>query len=125
MELLDWIATGKTSTLSKFLAALVVLSPAEGSLVCIYSTTLYRAVEVLKGAKRYIYWMEKLRDDAAKIIADNEYSLEVETIYGNKHTVKARPKTPNSCRGDAPKAAIFDEVTRKRARSDPSAPRSC
>lgn len=100
---------GKTSTLSKFLAALTVLSPATGSLVCIYSTTLFRAVEVLRGAKRYVYWLQSTHADAPKVITDNEFTLEVETVYGNAHVVKARPKTANSCRGDAPHAAIFDE----------------
>jgi hypothetical protein len=101
---------GKTSTLSKFLACLVVLSPATGSLVCVYSTTLFRAVEVVRGAKRYVHWLINANHaDAPKIITDNEYTLEVKTVYGNTHVVKARPKTANSCRGDAPHSAFFDE----------------
>lgn len=100
---------GKTSTLAKFLACLTVLSPATGSLVCVYSTTLFRAVEVIRGAKRYVYWLDKTHADAPKIITDNEYTLEVKTVYNNTHVIKARPKTANSCRGDAPHAAFFDE----------------
>lgn len=88
------------------MAVLLALSPEEGSLVCIYSTTLFRAVEVLRGAKRYIYWMQQQRDDAPSILSDNEYGIDVKTVYGNSHNVKARPKTPNSCRGDAPKAGV-------------------
>ena len=67
------------------------------------------ALQVIRGAKRYIYWLEKTHADAPSIVTDNEFTLEVKTIYGNIHIIKARPKTANSCRGDAPHSAIFDE----------------
>ena len=78
--------------------------------MCVYSTTLFRAAEVLKGAKRYIHWTVQTRDDGPTIVGDNEYTFTVKTMYGNTHSIRARPKTPNSCRGDAPAAAIFDEI---------------
>ena len=52
-----WITNrqqGKTSTLAKFLAALLVLAPTSGSLCCIYSTNYDRAAELLKAAKMYV-----------------------------------------------------------------------
>jgi len=101
---------GKTTTLSRFLAALIVLSPIEGSLVCVYSTNLDRATELLKGAKMYIMAMPKVSDVAITILANNERSLTVRTAGGATHSVAARPRNADSCRGDAPKAAIFDEI---------------
>jgi hypothetical protein len=106
---------GKTSTLAKFLACLTVLSPASGSLVMVYSITLFRAIEVIRGAKRYIYWLKtgdenhKPHADTPTIVKDNQFTLEVITIYGTQHAITARPKSTNSCRGDAPHAAFFDE----------------
>lgn len=108
-----WITNrqqGKTSTLSRFLAALTVLSPVQGSLVCVYSTNLDRATELLKGAKMYIMNMSKTSDVAVDIIQNNERSLTVRTAGGATHTVNARPRSADSCRGDAPKAALFDEI---------------
>ena len=108
-----WITNrqqGKTSTLSRFLAALTILSPVQGSLVCVYSTNLDRATELLKGAKMYIMNMSKTSDVAVEIVQNNERSLTVRTAAGATHTVNARPRSADSCRGDAPKAAIFDEI---------------
>ena len=59
-ENLVWITNrqqGKTSTLSKFLAALAISSPCGGTLACVYSTSLDRAQELTKATKQYIYWM--------------------------------------------------------------------
>ena len=108
-----WITNrqqGKTSTLSRFLAALTILSPAEGSLVCVYSTNLDRATELLKGAKMYIMHLKSSSDVAVEIVQNNERSMTVRTKGGALHSVAARPRSADSCRGDAPKAAIFDEI---------------
>ena len=98
---------GKTTTLAKFVAALVVLAPVNGSLVCIYSTNLSRSTEVLKLAKQYINF---LGEDGPVIRINNDRSLEVLTKDGYVHTATARPRNPDSCRGDAPASAIFDEI---------------
>lgn len=43
--------------MSKFLAALLLMSPVGGNLVFVYSTSLDRAQEVLRAAKVYIDWI--------------------------------------------------------------------
>lgn len=98
---------GKTTTLSKLIAALMTLAPVNGTLVCIYSTNLDRATEVLKGAKQYLQF---LGADKPAVIVNNERSLTVRTRDGFVHSATARPRSPDSCRGDAPASAIFDEI---------------
>ena len=98
---------GKTTTLAKLVAALIVLAPVNGSLICIYSTNLSRSTEVLKLAKQYIHY---LGEDGPEIRINNDRSLEVKTKDGYIHTATARPRNPDSCRGDAPASAIFDEI---------------
>ena len=98
---------GKTTTLAKLVAALVTLAPVDGSLICIYSTNLSRATEVLKLAKQYLVY---IGDDGPIVRINNDRSLEVMTKDGYTHTATARPRNPDSCRGDAPASAIFDEV---------------
>lgn len=108
-----WITNrqqGKTTTLSKFLAALMVLAPVSGSLCCIYSTNYDRATELLKGAKMYLDNMGRTHPLAFEVITNNERSMTIRTVDGFVHTASARPRNPNSCRGDAPKAALFDEI---------------
>ena len=104
---------GKTSTLAKFLAVLSMLSPTGGTLMCVYSTSLDRAQELTRAAKKYIYWLGS--DEKAKafletigvqppiLTKDNERSYTVISEYGVRNTVNSRPKNPDSCRGDAPK----------------------
>lgn len=119
-----WITNrqqGKTSTLALFLAAMSFMSPAGGNLFCVYSTNLDRAQELTRAAKKYIYWitsntgvqeqLKKLGLDIPVIKQDNERAFSVTGQYtGVVNTVLARPKSPDSCRGDAPRAAIFDEI---------------
>lgn len=108
-----WITNrqqGKTTTLSKFLAALMVLAPASGSLCCIYSTNYDRATELLKGAKMYLSSMAALHPLRPEVVNNNERTITLRTVDGYVHTVAARPRNPNSCRGDAPKVAMFDEI---------------
>lgn len=111
---------GKTSTLAKFLAVLSLLSPTGGNLVCVYSTSLDRAQELCRAAKKYIYWaihdkgcqlfFESIGFVIPSLVQDNERAYAVRSQYNTVNTVIARPKNPDSCRGDAPKAAIFDEI---------------
>ena len=115
-----WITNrqqGKTTTLSKFVAALSILSPVGGNLLCVYSTNLDRAQELTRAAKKYIYWLSECDAELADInvklpvfTVDNERVYSISGENGVVNTVIARPKNPDSCRGDAPAAAIFDEI---------------
>lgn len=119
-----WITNrqqGKTSTLAKFLAAMSFMSPCGGNLFCVYSTNLDRAQEVTRAAKKYLYWIISEDEVAIKIRQlglkvptmkqDNERVYAVTGQYDTViNTIIARPKNPDSCRGDAPRAAIFDEI---------------
>jgi hypothetical protein len=108
-----WITNrqqGKTSTLSKFLAALMILSPHRGSLCCIYSTNYDRATELLKGAKMYLNHLPEDHPLKPAVVTNNERSITLCTVDGATHTVSARPRNADSCRGDAPAAAMFDEI---------------
>ena len=110
-ENLVWITNrqqGKTSTLSKFLAALAISSPAGGCLACVYSTSLDRSQELTKAAKQYIYWMIHAGKHAdwrdIVMTKDNLTTFRVQS--DGRHSINeiiARPKNPDSCRGDAPK----------------------
>jgi hypothetical protein len=108
-----WITNrqqGKTSTLAKFLAALTVLSPHRGSLCCVYSTNYDRATELLKAAKMYLDNMPAGHPLRPTVLTNNERSITVRTVDGSVHTVAARPRNADSCRGDAPASAMFDEI---------------
>ena len=108
-----WITNrqqGKTSTLSKFLAALMILSPHIGSLCCIYSTNYDRATELLKGAKMYLDHMSDSHPLKPTILVNNERTIMLTTVDNATHTISARPRNADSCRGDAPAAAMFDEI---------------
>ena len=125
MQNLVWITNrqqGKTSTLSKFLAALSLLSVTGGSLVCVYSTSRDRAQELVSAAKQYLYWVIKEPKVAAKlkaigvnspeIVVDNAsgYSVGCATHPAIVNRVSARPRSVSSCRGDAPACVMIDEV---------------
>ena len=115
---LVWVTNrqqGKTTTLGKFIAALSLASGvAGGVLCCVYSTKQERAAELLKAAKEYIGWMKTPAGTLAgfeiAMIRDNERRFEVSTNGGHPQTVMARPKNPDTCRGDAFWAGIFDEA---------------
>lgn len=114
---LVWVTNrqqGKTTTLGKFIAALAIASHAGGQLVAVYSTSLDRAQELAKAAKQYIYWLqtpEGACEDYPNVTLEknNERVFVVNNGTACNHVV-ARPKNPDSCRGDAPEAAFFDEV---------------
>ena len=115
---LVWITNrqnGKTSTIGRFIAALAISSPVGGSLATIYSTSLDRAVELKKSALAYIQWMTGIgRNDEwadLRIRLSNYTTFAVQLgDHGAINTVVARPKNPDSCRGDAPESAWFDEI---------------
>lgn len=125
MQNLVWITNrqqGKTSTLSKFLAALSLLSVTGGSLVCVYSTSRDRAQELVSAAKQYLYWVLKdpkvasqlnvIGIEPPSILVDNfsGYSVKCAINPAIVNRVSARPKSVASCRGDAPACVIIDEV---------------
>ena len=106
---------GKTSTLAKFIAALSAFSSAGGLLATVYSTGLDRAVELVKATKQYLSWMQSDEGRLAgyeelRYTRDNERSYTVRTPSGALNEVSARPRSTESCRGDAPRAAFFDEA---------------
>lgn len=117
-----WITNrqqGKTSTLARFLAAVAVACPLGGLVFTVYSTSLDRSVELIKSAKQYIFWLDSKEGRHPEfnfsIDRNNErmFALKVKSPFGDADVVNqcwARPKNPESCRGDAPRAAIFDEV---------------
>jgi hypothetical protein len=113
-----WITNrqqGKTSTLGKFIAALAIFSPSGGLVATVYSTGLDRAVELVKAAKQYINWM---RSESGRMVGhdkivytrDNERSFTLRTQAGVENEIAARPRNVDSCRGDAPRCAFFDEA---------------
>lgn len=113
---LVWVTNrqqGKTTTLARFVAALAIACPLGGLLFTIYSTSLDRSVELVKASKKYLYWLQspegRSPDYTITVDRDNERMFAVNNGYA-VNEVYARPKNPDSCRGDAPRAAIFDEI---------------
>ena len=107
--------TGKTSTIGRFIAALAIASPVGGMLCTIYSTSLDRSVELKKSAMAYLHWMTTKGAHhewpQLKLVMCNYTTFAVQNGPGNPiNSVIARPKSADSCRGDAPEAAFFDEI---------------
>ena len=98
-----------------------------------YSTSLDRSCELVKAAKKYLYWFTTdarakatLRDAGMEppiIMTDNERAFSVRAVGDGSfqgsgdstpsstvNTVIGRPKAAESCRGDAPACAMFDEI---------------
>lgn len=77
---------GKTTTLGIFGAALLCTAVLGGTLLCVYSTTLDRAQEVVKAAKQYMYWLKANRMAkvavAPRVVTDNARTLVVQTPDG-------------------------------------------
>lgn len=106
LQNLVWITNrqqGKTSTLAKFLAVLSLLSPHGGTLCCVYSTSLDRAQEVTRAAKKYLYYYQT--DPGVQAIfkeyelgpvvftTDNERTYSIKSLFNDvTNTVQARPK---------------------------------
>lgn len=112
---LAWITNrqqGKTSTLAKFFAALVVASPTGGFLTGIYATALHKTVELLKAVKQYVVWLQDkshIHGYKFEIIRDNYSELVVDNGEA-QNEIMARPKSHNTCRGDAPESVAIDEA---------------
>lgn len=96
---LIWVTNrqqGKTTTVAKFIAALLLASPIGGNLIFIYSTSLDRAQEVLRSAKQYIYYI--ITSDRPKwcpkyeIHRDNERMISIFNGASAINTCVARPK---------------------------------
>lgn len=116
---LVWITNrqqGKTSTMGKFIAALAIASPVGGSLCNVYSTSLDRAIELTKAAKQYVTWLttrEGRHDEwrGVRFVRNNYNAFSLTAGDGAAvNEVASKPKNPDSCRGDAPHAAFFDEI---------------
>ena len=107
---------GKTTTLSKFIAALAIASIAGGNLIFVYSTGLDRAQEVVKASRAVIDWLrttsfaEQAGYPKIRIARDNERMFGVRNPVGGVNEVLARPRTVESCRGDNPWAVVVDEI---------------
>lgn len=125
VENVVWVTNrqqGKTTNLSKFNAALILLSPVGGNVKYVYSTGLDRAQELCRDSKKYIRWIQGDEDvqerifglgmAIPKITTDNErmFITECTIKSGVLNTLKARPMNADGCRGDNPHAADFDEV---------------
>lgn len=111
---------GKTTTLSKFLAVMSLMSIKGGPLLYVYSTAQHRSIELIDGARRYIDEARSKHADALAAIGitigpyrsnnNQMYSIESCMAPGTFNIVRARPKNADSCRGDSPAAALFDEI---------------
>ena len=82
-----------------------------------YSTSLDRAIELTKAAKAYVNWMQTVdgaHDEwrSIKFMRNNYNAYAIQTGGPNSciNEVASKPKNPDSCRGDAPAAAFFDEI---------------
>lgn len=116
---LVWITNrqqGKTTTLGKFIAAISLAAKMPGgTLCCVYSTKMDRAAELLKAAKEYIWWMRSPQGQHPEwqnptFLRDNANMFELQVNDGPGQSVMARPKNPDTCRGDAFACGIFDEA---------------
>lgn len=101
---LVWVTNrqqGKTTTLARFLAALSIASPVGGLLCTVYSTSLDRSQELVKAAKQYIYWLKDTGypEFDLTVERDNERMYVVNNGAASNQVI-ARPKNPDSCRGE-------------------------
>jgi hypothetical protein len=111
-ENLCWITNrqqGKTTTVGKFLACLALCGRVSGLLATVYSTSLDRAQELVKSCKQYLYWYSDSHGDV-KFLRDTDRMFVLRNVAGFSCEVAARPKNTDSCRGDAPASAFFDEI---------------
>lgn len=109
---LCWITNrqqGKTTTVGKFLACISLTGIVTGLLATVYSTSLDRAQELVKAAKQYLYWYNQ-RHPGVKFVRDTDRMYTLLNLAGCQVEIAARPKNTDSCRGDAPACAFFDEV---------------
>ena len=118
-ENLIWITNrqqGKTTLIGRFIAALALSAPPSAMLATVYSTKHSRAGELVNSAKRYYHWMQTDEGRHPKWPAvclqrDNERGFFVSlSPTAQASGVHARPKNADTCRGDAPDCAFFDEI---------------
>ena len=106
---------GKTTLLGLIIAAMALSAAPCKTLACVYSTKQERAAELCRAAKDYLYWM---RDGKGKhpywpvhLDRDNERAFSIRRSPGEPASeILARPRNPDTCRGDNPRFGIFDEI---------------
>ena len=106
---------GKTTLLGMVIAAMALSAAPCKTLACVYSTKQERAAELCRAAKDYLYWM---RDGDGKhpywnvhLDRDNERAFSIRRTPGEPASeILARPRNPDTCRGDNPRFGIFDEI---------------
>ena len=89
----------KTTTLGKFIACLMVASPAGGDLVNVYATSLDRANELTKQAKQYIYYLKNLDGYRHLSVLKQNANTFILANGLATNTMVSRPKNADSCRG--------------------------
>jgi len=80
-----------------FLAALAMCSVVSGLLATVYSTSLDRSCELLKGTKQYLYWYSE-KKKKLHFTRDTDRMFCLRNQYNNVVEVAARPKNADSCR---------------------------
>ena len=108
---LVWVTNrqqGKTTTICKFLTALAVASTRGGNLAFVYSTSLDRAQEVLRGVKAMLRWLIKKKVlhtigyTNVRLVRDNEIMFGLET-GGVENVMRARPRTLRRVEATSPR----------------------
>lgn len=97
---LVWVTNrqqGKTTTVSMFIAALSLTSVQGGLLATIYSTSLDRSCELLKGSKQFLYEYKK-HNPSVDFVRDTDRMYCIKTTSGTVCEIAARPKNADSCR---------------------------
>ena len=103
--------------MSKFLAALLLMSPVGGNLVFVYSTSLDRAQEVLRAAKVYIDWIVTDPPQWAPKVAKASAHPPP-----HRHRPSNRPPRPG-CQTDSNRRSVSDtdaKLVRTRLSPEPS-----
>lgn len=120
-----WITNrqnGKTTTLARFHAAIMLCSPLGGDLLYIYATNKNKASDLLNAGKNYLVWLKSDAVASARLAAlgftvpkftrENQSEFGIQSIFNPSvvNITKGRPKTVNSCRGDAVPILWVDEM---------------
>ena len=108
---------GKTTMQSIMIAALSIMSPTGGDLICVYSLSLHRAQEITTSAKGYIIWFmdehisifKQMGLPIPRILTNNITTYKVVSAYKNTNLIKACPSTVEANRGDRPHIIFYDE----------------
>ena len=100
---LVWITNrqqGKTTTVSMFIAALSMCCVYGGLLATVYSTSLDRSCELLKGTKQFLYHYSD-KHEALNFTRDTDRMFCLQNKTGVTVEIAARPKNADSCRESA------------------------